>query len=162
MRSDDYGLSRLSCARNGVPQKSPGHRVHPGRRLIQEDDRRPANQSNGCTQLPLITATADISDDMLFTYTYSNIQAKMHISGHETEQGKAQNGLPTCSCGPVSRHEAPAAATSGHSPHSQTHTSLVFLAVWHTCSEFLFPSCGPTGRRTVGSNQCAAAPAVKR
>lgn len=70
--------------------------------------------------------------------------------------------LPTCSCGPVYQHEAPAAVTSGHSPRSRTHTSLVFLWAWHTYSEFLFLSCGPTRRQTEDSSQCAAAPAMQR
>lgn len=58
MGGDYYGLPRLPGASDGVPQQSPSDRVHPCGRLIQEDDRRPTNQSHTCTQLPLITAAA--------------------------------------------------------------------------------------------------------
>lgn len=68
----------------------------------------------------------------------------------------------TCSCGPVCQHEAPTAATSGRSPRSLTHTSLVSLGAWHTYSAFPFPSCGPTQHQTEGSTQCAVAPASQR
>ncbi len=75
MRSDDYGLSRLPRTCNSIPQQPPGHWVHPGRRLIQEDDRRPTNQSHACTQLPLVTATAYVDGDILLTRTCSAKQS---------------------------------------------------------------------------------------
>lgn len=58
MRSNDDGLPRLPRACNSVPQQPPCHGVHPSRRLIQEDDRRPTNQSHTCTQLPFVSTTA--------------------------------------------------------------------------------------------------------
>lgn len=56
MRRDDDGLSRLSGATDGVPQQPPGHGVHPGGRLVQEDDGRPTNQSHPGAQLSLVPA----------------------------------------------------------------------------------------------------------
>ena len=70
MRSDDYGLSRLSCACNSIPQQPPGYRVHPGRGLIQEYDRRPTDQSDPCTQLPLVTATACVESQIILPHTH--------------------------------------------------------------------------------------------
>lgn len=169
MRRDDDGLSRLPCACHSVPQQPPGHGVHPCRRLVQEDDRRPTNESHACTQLPLVTSTAQVDKDILSTCTFLTkqgiFQASMWTMWRKINWRKGWDiffSLHTCSCGPVCQHEAPAAATSGHSPRSRTHTSLVFLWALNTYSEFLFLSCGPTRRQTEGSNQCAAAPAIQR
>lgn len=161
MRSNDDGLPRLPRACNSVPQQPPCHGVHPSRRLIQEDDRRPTDQSHACTQLPLVSTTACVEG---YWAAQNTVLVKLMPTGENEEWHRfvfVHSGL-TCSYGPVYQHEAPAAATSGHSPHSQTHTSREYLWVWHTCSEFLFLSCGPTQHQTEGSNQCAAAPAIQR
>lgn len=80
MRSDDYGFARLSCACNSIPQKPSGYRVHPSWRFIQEDDRRPTNQSHPCTQLPLVTTTACVDGDILFTQTKHGICDTKHLT----------------------------------------------------------------------------------
>lgn len=58
MRSDDDGLAGLPRARHSVPQKPPGHRIHPGGGLIQEDDWRATDKSHAGAQLPFV-ATAE-------------------------------------------------------------------------------------------------------
>ena len=56
-RQDD-GLAVVSDAWNGVPELPAGHWVHTGRRFVQEDNGRIADQSHGRTQFPFVSTAA--------------------------------------------------------------------------------------------------------
>lgn len=93
MRRDDDGLSRLSGATDGVPQQPPGHGVHPGGRLVQEDDRRPTNQSHSGAQLSLVPAAV-----------HKKVKRKIMSSGFK----KRKPGIFFCffhSHSPVAAHQ---------------------------------------------------------
>ena len=51
MRGEHHGLAPLLDTGDGVPQPPPGHWVHAGAGLVQEDDGRVSHQRLGHVQL---------------------------------------------------------------------------------------------------------------
>lgn len=109
---------------------------------------------------PPIRAIPALSFRLLPPLCVLGVASLIYTSSQQWNLDLSIDSPLTCSCEPVYRHEAPAAETSGHSPHRRTHTFPGFLSVGRTCSAFLFLSCDPAQHQIEGSNRCAAAPVI--
>lgn len=58
MGGEDDGFAALPRPRHGVPEQTPGHGVHAGGGLVQEDDGGAADQGDAGAQLPLVATAA--------------------------------------------------------------------------------------------------------
>lgn len=56
---EDDGFATLPCPCHCIPEQTPGHGIHAGGGLIQEDHGGTTNESNASAQLSLVTTAAE-------------------------------------------------------------------------------------------------------